>query len=140
MPGIADGEIIKMVGGGEAGERGAQEGDLFLHVRVRPHATFARQDDHLIVEKEIALINLLAYFSDRDVHPIAITTIAGRKLTIDIPSDFAFNKPLKVGGEGMPHFNRAGKGDLFVHFKIAQPHKMNKDAKRLLEDLRKEMR
>jgi len=140
LPGIADGQIIKMVGAGEAGERGAQEGDLFLHVRVRPHATFARQDDHLIVEREIALIDLLAYVADREAHPIAITTIAGKKLSLDISSDFAFNKPLKVPGEGMPHFNRTGKGDLFVHFKVVQPHKMNKDAKRLLEELRKEMR
>lgn len=139
LPGIADGQIIKMVGAGEAGERGAQEGDLFLHVRVKPHATFARQDDHLIVEKEVALVDLMAYVADRDTHPIAVTTISGKRLALDIPSDFAFNKPFKISGEGMPHFNRTGKGDLFVHFKIVQPRKMSKDAKHLLEELRKEM-
>lgn len=140
LPGIADGQIIKIVGAGEAGERGAQEGDLFLHVRVKPHGSFARRDDHLIVEKEIALINVLAYFADVEAHPITIATIAGKKLSLTIPSSFTFDKPFKIDGEGMPHFNRAGKGDLFVHFKIVPPHKMSKDAKRLLEDLRNEMR
>ncbi|HBI25469.1 MAG: Chaperone protein DnaJ [Candidatus Wolfebacteria bacterium GW2011_GWC2_39_22] len=140
LPGIADGQIIKMVGAGEAGERGSQEGDLFLHVRVKPHAIFSRQDDHLIIEKEIQLINLLAYFSDSEAHPIYVTTISGGKLALDIPRDFTFNKPFKVTSEGMPHFNRSGKGDLFVHFKIVPPHKMSKDAKRLLEELRNEMR
>lgn len=140
LPGIADGQIIKVAGAGEAGERGVQDGDLFLRVRVMPHAHFTRQDDHLIVEKEIALVNLLAYFADSNTHPITVPSISGKKLALTIPTDFTFNKPFKIAGEGMPHFNRTGSGDLFVHFKIVPPHKMNKDARRLLEELRNAMR
>lgn len=139
LPGINDGQIIKMAGGGEAGQHGAQEGDLFLHIRIKPHATFTRQEDHLILEKEVSLIGLLAYFADSDAHPIAVPTISGKKLSLDIPRDFMFNKPFKVAGEGMPHFNRTGKGDLFVHFKIMPPHKLSKDARRSVEELRKEI-
>lgn len=137
LPGIADGQIIKLTGSGEAGERGAPEGDLYLHIRVKQHKTFVRQDDHLIIEKEVKLIDLLSYFSDGD-HPISVPTISGKQSNLSIPNDFMFNKPFKVSGEGMPHFNRMGKGDLFVHFKIVPPRKMNNAAKRLLEDLRKE--
>lgn len=139
LPGIADGQIIKIAGGGEAGERGSQDGDLYLHVRVKAHSVFARQDDHLIIEKEIRLIDLLAYFSDSDTQPIVISAISGKQLSLDVTRDFTFNKPFKVSGEGMPHFNRIGKGDLFVHFKIIPPHKMSKDAKRLVEELRTEL-
>lgn len=139
LPGITDGQIIKIAGGGEAGERGAQAGDLFLHIRIKPHHVFTRRDDHLIIEREILLIDLLAYFADNDAHPITVSTIAGKRLDLDIPRDFTFDKPFKASGEGMPHFNRIGTGDLFVHFKIVPPHKMGRDAKRLLEDLRKEL-
>lgn len=138
LPGIADGQIIKMAGAGEAGERGAPEGDLYLHIRVKQHGTFIRQDDHLIIEKEVKLIDLLSYFSGGD-HSISIPTISGKQLQLSIPHDFLFNKPFKVSGEGMPHFNRMGKGDLFVHFKIVPPRKMSSAAKRLLEELRKEV-
>lgn len=139
LPGIANGQIIKMTGAGEAGERGAQEGDLFLHIRVKPHAVFTRQEDHLILEKEVSLVGLLSYFSDSDAYPITVPTISGKQLALDISRDFTFNKPFKVSGEGMPHFNRNGKGDLYVHFKIVPPHKLSKDAKRSLEELRKEI-
>ena len=139
LPGITDGQIIKVAGAGEAGERGAQAGDLFLHIRVKSHKLFSRRDDHLIVEKEIALIDLLSYFADSDAHPIQVPTIAGKQLSLDIDRNFLFDKPFKVAGEGMPHFNRSGKGDLFVHFKIVPPRGLNKNAKRLLDDLRKEL-
>lgn len=139
LPGIADGQIIKVTGAGEAGERGSQEGDLFLHIKVKPHKVFSRKDDHLIVEKEIALIDLLSYFADSNAHPIQVPTIASKQLSVEIGRDFLFDRPFKVTGEGMPHFNRTGKGDLFVHFKIVPPRGLSKDAKRLLEDLRKEL-
>lgn len=138
LPGITDGQIIKVAGAGEAGERGAQAGDLYLHIRVRPHKAFVRRDDNLVIEKEIRLLDLLAYFSGGD-HPILVPTISGKELSLFIPHDFLFDKPFKVSGEGMPHFNRVGKGDLFVHFKIVPPRKMNSTAKRLLEELKKEV-
>ncbi|HCM52925.1 TPA: molecular chaperone DnaJ [Candidatus Wolfebacteria bacterium] len=139
LPGVGDGQIIKMTGGGEAGQRGSQEGDLYLHIRVKPHATFVRQDDHLILEKEVTLVGLLAYFADADAHPIFAPTIAGKQQNLAIPRDFMFNKPLKIAGEGMPHFNRMGRGDLYVHFKIATPHKLSKEAKRLVKELMQDL-
>ena len=139
LPGIAEGQIIKMNGAGNAGERGSPDGDLFLHIRVKPHHLFVRRDDHLVVEKKVALVDLLAYVADANAHPIIVPTIAGEQHALSIPRDFTFDEPFRIAGAGMPHFNRMGKGDLFVHFKIVSPHKMSKEAMRLAEELQKEI-
>ncbi len=139
LPGVADGQIIKIAGGGEAGERGAQSGDLFLHIRVKQHAIFKREGDNLILTKEIRLSDLLAHFSDQR-HTIEIPTIAGKQRSIVIPVDFRFTAPFKIVGEGMPHFNRSGKGDLSVIFSIIPPKKIGKRAKQLLDELYRELR
>ncbi|TRZ64033.1 MAG: molecular chaperone DnaJ, partial [Spirochaetia bacterium] len=57
--GIADGQIIKIQGGGEAGERGAKEGDLYVIIKIKPHSIFKRQGDDLIIKKDFKMVDLL---------------------------------------------------------------------------------
>ncbi len=59
LPGIEDNQIIKVNGMGEAGERGTAAGDLYIRVRVKPHATFERHGTELVVAYELNLIDLL---------------------------------------------------------------------------------
>ena len=58
-PGISDGQIIKISGLGEAGERGAVAGDLYLGVRVKPHPVFARVGDDLVMRRVVPLLDIL---------------------------------------------------------------------------------
>ncbi len=137
LSGISDGQMIKVNGGGESGERGAEDGDLFIRVRVKPHDVFQRKGDDLIIKKEISLLDLLLISADNK--KLEVRTISGRNINIEIPPDFDLSKPLKVSGEGMPHFNRFGKGDLYIEFKVKTPRKINSKIKKLLDDLKKEL-
>ncbi|PIR43962.1 molecular chaperone DnaJ [Candidatus Wolfebacteria bacterium CG10_big_fil_rev_8_21_14_0_10_31_9] len=131
--GASDGQIIKIKNAGEAGESGAEEGDLFVRIKVKQHSFFKRDSENLIFEKEIELVELLLILAGDG--KIEVPTISGKKIKVEIPKDFDLAHLIKVSGEGMPYFNRLGKGDLLIRFKVKTPKKINPKLKKLLDDL-----
>ncbi len=132
-PGVQEGQIIKIPSTGEAGERGTKEGDLYVRIRIKPHQIFRRQGDDLIIKKEVNILDLLLG------KKVEIPTIGAGKLKIEIPSDFDLKENLKISEEGMPHFNGFGRGNLIVELAIKTPKKLNSKAKKILEELDKEI-
>lgn len=132
-PGIQSGQIIQIKGAGEAGERGGAEGDLYIRVKTKPHPIFERQGDNLIVKKEVSLTEILSS------RKIEIPTIGGGKATIEIPPNFRIKDEVRARGEGMPHFGSFGRGDIIVDLTLKIPAKINSKAKKLLEELEKEL-
>jgi len=132
-PGVQDGQIIKIKSAGEAGERGTAEGDLYVRIKIKPHAVFERQGDDLKMTKEVNILDLLLN------KKIDIPTISANKLKVEIPADFNLKSNLRIPGEGMPHFGSIGRGDLIVEFKIKTPKHLSDKAKKILEDLEKEI-
>ena len=127
--GISDGQIIKITGIGETGERGAGAGDLFAHIKVKPHKLFERRGDDLVVKKEFQLTDILLE------KPIDVVSISGKKLEVVIPPDFSLKNKLKMSGEGMPRMGGWGRGDLYIDLDIKTPKKLSSSAKKLLEGL-----
>ncbi len=128
-PGISDGQIIKIVGAGQAGERGAGAGDLYIRVKIKPHHIFSRANNDLVVKKELNLIDVLSG------KKIEIPVISGGKINVEIPEGFNLRERLRIPGEGMPRFGNFGRGDLYVEFQIKTPKKISAKMKKLLEDL-----
>ncbi len=137
LAGIEDNQMIKMNEMGEAGERGQASGDLYIRVRVQPHRVFERHGADLVITRDLKAIDLLLG------KKIDVPTIAGTTVSIEIPADFNMREPLRVSGEGMPHFGGGHlmhrRGDLFVAFTVRAPKKPNAKAKKLLEDLEREI-
>ncbi len=136
LPGIEDGQLIKIKGMGEAGDRGASAGDLYVRVRVKPHHTFERHSDDLIVARELKVLDLLLG------KKIEVPTISGGKVAVEIPVNFNLKDNLRISGEGMPKFGSSGstwltasRGDLLVNFIIKAPKKIDPKVKKILEDL-----
>ena len=134
LPGIDDNQLIKIKGMGEAGERGTAAGDLYVRVRVKPHHTFARQGENLIVAQELKIVDLLLG------KKIEVPTVAGGKIAVEIPAGFNLKDNLRIPGAGMPRFGQASmfgasRGDLFVNFIVKAPKKLSGKAKKLLEEL-----
>lgn len=138
LPGVMNGQIIKIKGAGEAGDHGAEEGDLFVTIKIRPNSVFIRDGNNLVVQKEIKLIDLILNLLDSG-RKIEIPVISGNKKSVKMPEDFDLTQLLRIPGEGMPYFNRSGRGDLFVKFKIKTPAKITSKIKNLLEELEKEI-
>ncbi|NCN53050.1 DnaJ domain-containing protein [Candidatus Wolfebacteria bacterium] len=125
--GIHDGQLIKVVGAGQAGERGAGAGDLYIRVQVRPHKIFKRFDNDLLIKQDLNVLELLAG------KKIELPTIEGGKIKVEIPVGFNLKERLRIAGEGMPKFGGYGRGDLYIEFDIKNP-KVSKKLKDFLED------
>jgi molecular chaperone DnaJ len=127
VPGIADGQLIKVSGAGEAGERGGQAGDLYVQVRVTPDTVFVRIEADLLIRKEISLIDALLG------KKISLPTMNG-VIEVEIPAGTNLTERFRVAGKGMPRFNAKGHGDLFVEWVVRTPKKIDSKLKKLLEE------
>lgn len=132
-PGVEDGQIIKIQGGGEAGERQGGVGDLYVIVRVKPHSVFTRKKEDLYMSKDIGLTEALL---EKDIH---ITDIGGEKFSVKIPGGFSLQEKMKVPHRGMPKFGSSSRGDLYISFDLRIPKHVSGKAKKLLEDLEGEL-
>lgn len=135
LPGIEDGQLIKVSGMGAAGERGTAAGDLYVRVRVKPHAAFERHGADLVVTRELLLTDVLLGKT------LSVPSISGGTVSLEIPAHFNLKELLRIPHEGMPRFgssSQGGRGDLLVNFIIKAPKKPNAKAKKLLEELEKE--
>jgi len=132
-PGIEDGQVIKLAGMGEAGERGSGAGDFYVAVRVKRHPVFERKKEDLFMKKEIGVVPALLG------EEIEAKDIGGESFTFAVPAGFDFNEKLKVPGRGMPRFGSRSRGDLYITLSARTPRKLSAKAKKLLEELGREL-
>ena len=128
--GVDDGTRIRLAGKGEAGSRGAGNGDLYLFINVNTHELFKRQDEHLFFECPISIADAALGSS------IEIPTIDGGKAKIKIPPGTQSGKQFRLRGKGMPYMRGSGIGDVYVQVNTEVPVSLNKEQKDLLEKFR----
>ncbi len=128
--GVDDGTRIRLAGKGEAGSRGAGNGDLYLFINVDSHELFKRQDEHLFFECPISIADAALGTS------IEIPTIDGGKAKIKIPQGTQSGKQFRLRGKGMPFMRGSGFGDLYVQVNTEVPISLNREQKELLEKFR----
>lgn len=135
-PGVENGQVIKIKGAGETGERNGATGDLYVVIRVKSHPVFTRKKTDLYAEYDINFTDALLG------KKLIFTDISGEKFTFTIPAGFNFKEKLKIPERGMPRFGSVssalGRGDLYVAFNLKLPKNLSAKAKKLLEDLDKE--
>jgi len=128
--GVDDGTRIRLAGKGEAGSRGASNGDLYLFINVYSHNLFKRSDENLFFEYPISIADAALGIS------IEIPTIDGGKAKIKIPQGTQSGKQFRLKGKGMTYMRGGGTGDLYVQVNTEVPVSLNKEQKELLEKFR----
>ena len=128
--GVNDGTRIRLAGKGEAGSRGAGNGDLYLFINVYSHDLFKRSDENLFFECPISIADAALGAA------IEIPTIDGGKAKIKIPSGTQNGKQFRLKGKGMPYMRGSDNGDLYVKVDTEVPVTLNKEQKELLEKFR----
>ena len=124
--GVQDGARIRLTGRGEPGPAGAQPGDLYVQVRVRPHAFFGRSGHDLTLELPVTYAEA-ALGAD-----VRVPTLNG-PVTMKVPAGTPNGKTFRLKGKGAP--KRGGHGDLLVTTRIEVPRKLSKPEKDLLKQL-----
>ncbi len=127
--GIQNGEVIRMTGQGEALPH-AQSGDLYIKVQVEPHPVIKRDGANLYTKLTIKLSDALL----GGEYPVE--TLDGT-VTVAIPVGITHGELLRIKNKGVPTTGRT-RGDFMVKVEINMPKSLSKNAKKLVEELRKE--
>ena len=126
-PGVDNDSRLKISGEGEAGERGAARGDLYVQIRVRPHDFLARQGDDLYSE-------ILVPFSTAVLGgEVSVPTLAG-KVKLRIPAGTPSGKVFRLKDQGVPSLHGAGRGSLLVRIEIQVPDRVGEKERALLAE------
>ncbi|HEV2415592.1 MAG TPA: molecular chaperone DnaJ [Candidatus Dormibacteraeota bacterium] len=124
-PGVDTGSQIRISGEGEAGVRGGPPGDLYVAIRVRPHAELSRHDQDIVYELRVNMVQ--AALGDR----IEIPTLEGA-VEIAIPPGTQNGQSFRLAGRGMPDVRGGRRGDQYVVVQIVIPKDLNPEQKALL--------
>jgi molecular chaperone DnaJ len=127
IPGGADtGMRMRLIGEGDAGERGGPAGDLFLVLYVKEHEFFERRGNDLYYEITISFPR--AALGDTVQVPI----INGMD-ELKIPEGTQGGQTFVLRGKGMPDVNGRGRGDQIVVVRIQTPTKLTGEQRALLK-------
>lgn len=112
--GVDDGSTLRLSGRGASGPRGGPSGDLYLHLRVRPHPLLSRDgfDLRTVLRVTMAQAALGAQLS--------VETLDGTE-EIAVPPGCPSGQELRIRGQGVPHLQRRGRGDLLVTVVVETP-------------------
>ncbi len=127
-PGVDDGTRVRVPGEGEAGERGAPPGDLYLFISVKKHPFFEREGDDLHCEVPISFVQ--AALGDE----LEVPSLDGKRLTLRIPEGTQTGTVFRLRGEGVPRVRGQGRGDLLVRVKVVTPSRLTPRQRELLQE------
>ena len=133
--GINDSEAVRVTGKGEAvaGAGGAgigHAGDLYIRIHVKSHPLFTKEGHDLHTNLHIKLSEALLG-AERQLE-----TLDG-PITLTIPSGVTHQEILRVRGKGVPA-SKNRRGDLLVTIFIDIPRKVSGQARKIIEELKKE--
>jgi molecular chaperone DnaJ len=129
--GVEDGVSVRLEGEGEAGERGAEPGDLYVFVHVKPHEIFGRKGRDLYCE--IPLPFTVAALGGT----VPIPTL-GEPDDLRIPAGTQTGETFVVRGKGLPDLRTGVRGSEHVRVRVITPEKLSARQRELLEEYARE--
>jgi len=129
--GAEEGTNLRLRGEGEAGEKGADTGDLYVVLHVAEHNVFQREGDDIYVKVPV-MFTTAALGGEIDV-----PTLDG-KAKLKIPEGTQNNTVFRMKEKGIPYLHGDGIGSELVEVVIDVPKRLSKKQKQLLKDFEKE--
>ncbi len=130
--GVDNGDRIRLAGEGEAGENGGPAGDLYVQIKVRPHAIFTREDNDLFCEVPISFTSAVLGGE------LDVPTLEGR-VKLKIPAETQTGKMFRLRGKGVKSVHGGSVGDLMCRVEVETPVNLNRKQKDLLEEFQRSM-
>ncbi|MFO0495625.1 MAG: molecular chaperone DnaJ [Flavobacteriia bacterium] len=127
--GVEEGMQLSVTGKGNAGPFNGVPGDLIVLIEETEHPDLKRDGENLHYEAFVNFVDAVIGES------IEIPTVSG-KVKIKVDPGTQSGKVLRLKGKGLPHVQRYGNGDLFVHINVWTPQKISKEEREILEKLR----
>jgi molecular chaperone DnaJ len=125
--GVEDGTRIRLAGEGEAGGPGAQNGDLYVHVSIRPHEFFQRDQANILMRVPLRMTQ--AALGDE----IEVPVIDGSRAKVKIPPGTQTGDQFRLRGKGFSVLRSAARGDMFIQVAVETPQNLTPRQRELLE-------
>ncbi len=126
--GVKTGSRVRVAGEAMAGGKSGGRGDLYLRIKVLPHATFERRDDDLHCEVPVDLFAALLGGEVR------VPTLSG-PLALRIPAGTQAGRAFRLAGQGMPRLRAPQeRGDLYAKVRVMLPEKLDDREQKLVRE------
>ena len=122
-PGVDDGSVLRVPGGGAVGPRGGPPGDLYVHLRVAADERFRREGADLVHTLRVPLTQAAL---GAVLH---VETLDGTQ-DVELPAGSQTGRVIRLRGLGVPH--RRGRGDLLLTVLVETPQDLTAEQEQLL--------
>lgn len=126
--GVDTGDRIRLTGEGEAGERGAPAGDLYVEMHIRPHPIFEREGSNLHCEVPVSFTQAALGGE------VEVPTLDGR-VSLKVPEGTQTGRMFRMRGKGVKSVRGGAVGDLICKLVIETPVHLSTEQKDLLRQL-----
>jgi len=124
--GVDDGSRIRIAGNGEGGVRGGPAGDLYVYLRIAPHAYFAREGLDTYADVPVSFPQAALGGA------MTVRTLDG-EVDLTLAPGTQPGTRLRLRGRGMPTVRGSHRGDHHITVHVVVPTKLNRQQRDLLE-------
>jgi molecular chaperone DnaJ len=128
--GVQDGAVRTVRGAGETVD--GANGDLHIHVHVRDHALFTREEADILVSIPISFPQAVLGAS------IDVPTLDGN-VVMKVPPGTQSGKVFRLRGKGISVYGGYGKGDQLVTVVVEVPRQVSRRQRKLIAELAEEI-
>lgn len=122
---------VKIPAGADDGTR-IRYSDFDVSINVKPDKVFRREGYDVFIYHEIPVTTALLGGET------TIPTLEGN-LTLNIRPATQPSTTIRLSGKGIKHLHGSGTGDMYIKLKVMLPEKLSRRARRIVEDLQKEI-
>lgn len=126
--GVDTGDRIRLSGEGEAGQNGGPPGDLYVEVRVRPHAVFERDGANLSCQVPLSFATAALGGETK------VPALDG-EVSLKIPAGTQSGRVFRLRSKGVKPVRGGGPGDLYCRVDVETPTNLTKEQQDLLRKL-----
>jgi molecular chaperone DnaJ len=130
--GVEDGTRIRLSGEGEAGGQGAQNGDLYVHVSIRQHEFFQREQANILMRVPLRMTQAALGAE------IEVPAVDGTRAKVKIPPGTQTGEQFRLRGKGFSVLRSAARGDMFIQVAVETPQNLTSRQRELLETFESE--
>ncbi len=126
--GVDNGTRIRLAGEGEAGQRGADSGDLYIFIDIKTHKFFERDGKDIYIRVPVSTLDAILGCE------IFVPCIDGKKAKLLVNSGTQTGTRLRMKGKGMPSLRGGSYGDQFVEIDLETPVNISKKQQDLIKE------
>jgi len=130
--GVDTGTRIRISGEGEAGQRGASNGDLYIFVNLHKDKFFEREEENIYCHIPISITTAILG------GVIEVPTIEGKKARLTIPPGTQSATQFRLRGKGMSVLRQKRRGDMYIETSVEIPVNLTSKHKSILKEFEKE--